>query len=92
MSILDDLFGTGDDNKSGGDRSWTAPVYGCDEDGNDVTVSFGRDGTSREGQTLIASGHVSASEFYARDANNNATGHDHADGRGGYADRGAYKN
>lgn len=100
MAFLDELFGSGlekdekDENgkkhNNGGDRSFTAPVYGTDSEGNDVTVSFGRSGTKQEGETLIADGHVEGKDFYATDANGNSIGHDHADGKGGYADRGAY--
>lgn len=94
MGFLDELFGSGEDrtkeHNNGGDRSFTAPVYGTDEEGNSVTVSFGRDGSKQEGETWIADGHVTGQEFYATDSNGNSIGHDHADGKGGYADRGAY--
>jgi hypothetical protein len=67
-----------------GDRTYTSAVHGTDSSGKDVTASFGRDGTSREGHTLISDGHKSDSAFY-KDG-----GHDHADGKGGSSDRGAY--
>ncbi|MFQ8871223.1 MAG: hypothetical protein ACLR7M_09955, partial [Varibaculum timonense] len=74
-------FGTGEN--AGGDRNWTAPVYATTESGEEVTVSFGQN--SREGQTLIAKGHVSGEKFYSD------KGHDHYGPNGeSYADRGAY--
>lgn len=83
-SIDTPSFGNGE---VGGDRSYTAPVYGTTEDGRDVTVSFGRDGTRQEGQTLIANGHVSGKDFYSRDENGRSNGHDHADGKGNMTSR-----
>jgi hypothetical protein len=72
----------------GGDRSFESPIHATDEEGRDITVSFGRNGTRYEGQTLIADGHLTADEFYK------TVGHDHAhpsDRRhGGYTDRGKY--
>lgn len=47
-------FGNGE---TGGDNSWTPPVYGTTGDGRPVTVSFGQGG--RTGHTLISDGHVS---------------------------------
>lgn len=74
-------FGNGE---VGGDNSWTSPVYGTTDDGQDVTVSFGQG--SRDGHTDIASGHVSGSNYYK------PGGHDHYGPKGeSYADRGAYK-
>ncbi|ETA01691.1 hypothetical protein CcI156_05885 [Frankia sp. CcI156] len=77
----------------GGDTAFDAPVHGSDAAGNEVTVSFGRDGTSAEGETLIADGHVSSKEFYGKD-DDGVKGHDHShpsDPRhGGYEDRGRY--
>jgi len=71
----------------GGDAVYEAPVHGTDADGQEVTASFGRDDTSREGHTLIADGHRTSEEFYAEG------GHDHHSptGKPGDAgDRGAY--
>lgn len=80
-------FGMGQDGGSGGNNSWSAPIYGCDSEGNDVTVSFGQN--NHQGETLISSGHKSFDDFY-----NKNSGHDHygpngETGRNG--DRGAYK-
>lgn len=72
------------ERSTSGDRSYTSTIWGTDSQGNDVTVSFGREGSSREGHTLISSGHKSDSDFYKEG------GHDHADGQGGYASRGAH--
>lgn len=67
-----------------GDNSWTSPVYGNTEDGQDVTVSFGQG--SREGHTGISSGHVEMGEYYGQG------GHDHY-GRDGesHRDSGRYR-
>lgn len=88
MGLLDDLWGTGEDPRW--DKNFTAPVYGVDADGNDVTVSLGR--KSREGETLIASGHVDEETFNAVDKKGNHIGHDHYGGTGKKGDRGCYQN
>lgn len=81
----DPNFGNGE---VGGGRTWDSPVYGQTGDGQDVTVSFGKG--SRDGQTLISSGHVSGSMFY--DGNGSDKGHDHFGPNGeSYADRGTYR-
>lgn len=67
-----------------GDRTYEPIVHGTTADGQEVTASFGRADTSREGHTLLSDGHRSASEFYSEG------GHDHYDGRGGGTERGAY--
>lgn len=73
-------FGNGE---VGGDNRWTSPVYGQTADGQDVTVSFRQDG-----QTGIASGHVSGAQYYRDDK----TGHDHFGPNGEpFGDRGAYE-
>lgn len=69
-----------------GDRSYSAPIWGTDSDGNEVTVSFGQG--SREGHTLISDGLKSDQDFY--NTSDGKSGHDHADGKGGYKDRGQY--
>ncbi len=92
-------FGCGDDpdydedDKSlgrnvGGDRSWSHPVYATDGNGDPVTVSFGQG--NREGETLIAKGHVEYDDFYERDKNKRSIGHEHADGKGNITNRGKY--
>ena len=58
------------------------PVHGSDAQGRKVTASFGW-GT-KEGHTLIADGHVNKSDFMK------SPNHDHANGTGGYKDRGKY--
>jgi len=52
-------------------------------------VAFGRDNTSRDGETLISDGHKSDKEFYGKSG---GKGHHHHDGKGGGrgADRGKY--
>ncbi|MYB10285.1 MAG: hypothetical protein F4129_00155 [Acidimicrobiia bacterium] len=61
---------------------WSEPVHGTDQDGRELTASFGW-GT-KTGHTLIADGHVEPSVFIQSD------NHDHANGKGGYNDRGKY--
>lgn len=79
-------FGNGE---TGGDNSWTPPVYGTTGDGRPVTVSFGQGG--RTGHTLISDGHVSGSEFYHRDADADEKGHDHYGPHGeSFGDYGKY--
>jgi len=73
----------------GGDRHWEAPVHGTDSEGRDVTVSFGRTGSDREGETLISDGHLTSDGFYGRDASGDKL-HDHSHGDGTYEDRGRY--
>lgn len=88
MGILKTLFGTGSGKGSGGSRTFTAPVHGCDSQGKPVTAAFGK-GTHK-GETLISSGHAkSMSSFYGSKGNK---GHDHFGPKGQpYADRGKYK-
>ena len=57
-------------------------VHGTDSQGRKVTAAFGW-GT-KEGHTLIADGHQSEGHF------KQSQNHDHADGKGGYKDRGQY--
>lgn len=68
-------FGSG---TSFGDRNWEPPLHATTYDGSPVTVSFGRG--QRAGETLVARGHVTANEFYAKAVP--GQGHDHylADG------------
>lgn len=74
----------------GDGKLWTGRVYGTDESDREVTAAFGRDGTTREGETMIALGHNSNWEFYASDSGaGQEKGHDHA-GPQGYKDRGKY--
>ncbi len=74
----------------GGDRrNWESPVHGTDSEGRDVTVSSGRAGSPREGDTLIADGHLTSQEFYSRNRDG-AKNHDHAHGDGTYEGRGRY--
>ena len=80
-------FGMGQDGGSGGNNSWSAPVYGCDSEGNDVTVSFGQN--NHQGETLISSGHKSFDDFYNKDSGHDHYGPNGETGRNG--DRGAYK-
>lgn len=90
MGLFSDnpLWGTGEDPKW--DKNFSAPVFGVDADGNDVTASFGSG--SKEGETLIASGHVSEEEFNRKDDNGRHVGHDHYGGKGNSGDRGCYQN
>jgi hypothetical protein len=68
-----------------GNRVWEPRVYGTDEQGREVTAAFGRPGTSKEGQTMIAGDHVPGWRFYQLDAAG-LKGHDHA-GEHFYVDR-----
>ncbi len=78
-------FGTGE---VGGDDHWSEPVYGNTDDGRDITFSQGQG--PREGETLVAEGHVSMSDFYGRREDGNK-GHDHLDKDGNLiADRGRW--
>jgi hypothetical protein len=80
-------FGTGNSGKYG-DNRYTDPVHSTTADGQDVTVSFGRDGTSKEDHSLLRDGHAeSPGDFYGP---NKAKEHDHYDGRGGGTQRGKY--
>jgi hypothetical protein len=59
----------------GGDNSYEPPVHGVTADGQPVTASFGREGTSKEGHTLLSDGHVSSgNDFYGP---NHGERHDH---------------
>lgn len=78
---------SGGNTDQGGDSSYTGLVHGTDSHGNDATASFGRDGGSREGHTLLSDGHKTASEFYGQ---KNSKGHDHYDGKDGGTQRGQY--
>lgn len=61
---------------------WSKSEHGTDDQGREVTAAFGR-GT-KAGETLIADGHLPEREF------KQSSNHDHADGRGGYQDRGKH--
>lgn len=80
-------MGTGE---VGGGRNWSPPVHATTQDGRPVTVSFGQG--SREGDTLIADGHVDFDTFYER-RRDGLKGHNHylvnGDQAGGI-DRGRY--
>lgn len=69
-------------------RTFEAPVHALTENGQKVTVAFGKPGTSRDGHLLIADGHLSGDAFY-RNARSKDKGHDHigSDGKF-YSDRG----
>ncbi len=83
--LEDEKFGSGE---VGGDRHWEAPVHGATTDGTEVTVSFGREDSGREGETLLADGHAqSLGEFYGPGGNKQ---HDHYYGDGGGSERGKY--
>ena len=78
-------FGNGESHES---RTFDAPVHALTEDGREVTVAFGKHGTSREGHLLIADGHLTGDNFY-RNARSRQKGHDHIGPDGThYADRG----
>lgn len=99
MGLFDSIFGgsakSSPDNNPDGpnngrmDSNFGPPIHGTDREGRDVTVSFGREGRGREGHTLISDGHQSSSDFWGRDSSGEKN-HDHADGKGGYNDRGKY--
>lgn len=82
-------WGTGEDERW--NKNFSAPVYGVDGDGQPVTASFGSG--RHEGETLIANGYVSQSDFNKVDGCNQHIGHDHymPDGSTGKSgDRGKY--
>lgn len=67
MGLLDDIFGkTTKTDKS----KWEGPFHGTIND-REVTVVTGKEGTSREGHTLIKDGLVDANSDAFKDA------HDH---------------
>lgn len=66
-----DRFGTGEVY---GDRNWSEPVHATTLEGRPMTVPFGRG--PRDGQTLVAPGHVSAQSFYGTHKDGKK-GHDH---------------
>lgn len=67
-------------------RTFNAPIHATTEGGRAITIAFGKDGTSRAGQILVADGHVSGSSFYG---NCRPKGHDHLGPDGVFhADRG----
>lgn len=55
-------------------RGSTEPVHGTTADGDPVTVSFGTG--SAEGETYLADGHQSTSDFWGRD-DDGVKNHDH---------------
>ncbi|HKX73339.1 MAG TPA: hypothetical protein VJM32_04965 [Candidatus Saccharimonadales bacterium] len=78
-------FGTGE---VGVARNHTGPIYGMTEDGQQVTVAFGHEGTRSAGHTWLADGHAgSMEEFWGEDG---AEGHDHYYGNGKGTQRGKY--
>ena len=77
---FDPNFGNGE---VAGDNRWTPPVYGTTQDGQEVTVSFGKE--NRQDNTGIASGHVTGEQYYG------PQGHDHFGPNGElFADRGKF--
>lgn len=76
----DPNFGNGE---QGARRDWDPAVHGYMEGHGDVTAQFGRG--HREGETLLADGHVNEHEFNGPKGNR---GHDHFDGQGSGTNRG----
>lgn len=73
-----------------GNRNWTPPVYGSTSSGQEVTTSFGIG--PRDGETLIASGHLDRVDFYGDKELRVKKRHDHYDAYGNLvADRDAYR-
>ena len=70
-----------------GKEHYLAPIFATDGEGNEVTVAFGRDGTAKEGHTLISDGHKDDAEF---EGEHEDRGHDHYNGIGGGTTRGQY--
>ncbi|HVV71957.1 MAG TPA: hypothetical protein VHI52_10730 [Verrucomicrobiae bacterium] len=70
MARMERDFGNG---KVGGDRNWTSPVHGTTLEGRPVTIAFGKG--VKEGQTLVADGHIGMRAFYAK--RHTGLGHDH---------------
>ena len=76
-----------------GSKNWTEAYGGCDSAGNPITVAFGKDGTSKEGHTLMANGDCSGINFFDH-ANHNHYGsgdgsHNNVKDRGKYNGPGA---
>lgn len=69
-------------------KLWDGPHHGTNNQGKNVTVSFGEKGTTKEGETLISDGHKSSSDFFGD--SKSTKGHDHYNGKGGGTDRGQY--
>jgi len=78
MSNENENFGNGE---VGGSPSFEPPVHGYMEGYGEVTASFGRG--EREGETLLADGHVQSRAQF--DGHPGRRGHDHYDGKGGGA-------
>jgi len=62
-------------------------VHGTDGEGKEVTASFGKEGTSKEGTTYLSDGHKSDKDFWGSKDNK---GHDDYNGKGGGTERGQY--
>ena len=76
------------DGESHDNRTFDAPVHATTEDGRPITIAFGKPGTSRANQILIADGHLSAEVFY-KNGRSRDKGHDHLTSDGVFiADRG----
>ena len=74
----------------GDGKLWEARVYGTDEQGREVTVAFGIEGTTREDHVLISDGHIEGWQFYSQDESG-VKNHDHVGpGPGPDAVRGRY--
>lgn len=66
-------------------RMFDAPIHAVTEHGRKITIAFGKAGTRRANDILVADGHVSSSSFYG---NARPKGHDHLGADGVfYADR-----
>jgi hypothetical protein len=59
-----------------GSQLWGPRIYGTDERGEEVTVAFGRPGTTKEDHAMISDGHVTGWKFYVPD-DQGVKGHDH---------------
>lgn len=49
---------------NGDGKGWEGRIYGVDKEGQEITITAGRSGTPKEGQTLAALGHIPGWEFY----------------------------
>lgn len=74
-----------DGNDFGASPTFSSAIQGTNEEGQDVTVAFGRG--EAEGETLLSDDHKSQEDFTGSSGDR---GHDHYDGEGDGTERGQY--
>ena len=65
-------FGNGE---VGGDAHWESPVWATTDQGEDITISLGREG--REVQSLTRTGHTESGTTFYGNKGKPGVGHDH---------------